>query len=89
MAAVRQDRITNWRTEREIAMGMNYDVNLKLRNLHWQSDWNGDEVGFDDADVVGLYTENRLDGMYAYYIDLVTMEVLDFWKEESAEEEME
>lgn len=21
----------------------------------WQSDWNGDEVGFDDVDVVGYY----------------------------------
>ena len=22
----------------------------------WSSDWNGDEVGFDDVDIVGLYS---------------------------------
>ena len=39
----------------------------------WQSDWNGDEVGYDDFDVVGLYSY----GGHDYYIDMETNTVLE------------
>jgi len=39
----------------------------------WQSDWNGDEVGYDDFDVVGLYSYRGHD----YYIDMETNMVLE------------
>ena len=39
----------------------------------WQSDWNGDEVGYDDFDVVGLYSYAGHD----YYIDMETNMVLE------------
>lgn len=35
-------------------------MNAIMRNLIWQSDWNGYEVGFDDTGVVGLYTSHEL-----------------------------
>ena len=53
-------------------------------DFHWSSDWNGDEVGYDDVDVVGLYT------MKAYpinvYIDVMNGKILDAWCNECDEE---
>lgn len=49
----------------------------------WQSDWNGDEVGFDDRNVVGLYSResiNRDQKIYAY-IDAETGQILDLWSD--------
>jgi hypothetical protein len=38
--------------------GKTYKVgdSLDYTQLHWSSDWNGDEVGYDDVNVVGLYS---------------------------------
>lgn len=57
---------------------------LKL-NKHWiwQSDWNGDEVGFDDVLVVGLYS---LCGTSWYaYLDVETGEILQLMNLEEEE----
>lgn len=34
----------------------NMVVTIRLENLRWSSDWNGDEVGYPDSGVVGLYS---------------------------------
>lgn len=60
-----------------------FDLSITLEGLVWQSDWSGDEIGFDDVSVVGLYSHERSDGkLYSYYIDMDKMVVLDFWIEE-------
>ena len=46
---------------------------------HWSSDWNGDEVGFDDVNVVGLYFIP--DSSISYYVDTENGYVLDAWAE--------
>ena len=57
-------------------------LTIELSDLAWSSDWNGDEVGYPDSEVVGLYSQQRDDGCYYFYIDMDTIKVLDFWKEE-------
>ena len=57
-------------------------VSIELNNLVWSSDWNGDEVGYPELGVVGLYSQDRDDGCYCFYIDMDTNKVLEFWKEE-------
>lgn len=54
---------------------------IELINLAWSSDWNGDEVGYPEVGVVGLYSQERDDGSYSFYIDVETGKVLDFWKD--------
>ena len=54
---------------------------IELINLAWSSDWNGDEVGYPEVGVVGLYSQEREDGSYSFYIDVETGKVLDFWKD--------
>lgn len=60
----------------------NMVVTIRLENLRWSSDWNGDEVGYPDSGVVGLYSQERDDGIYSFYLDMETSKVLDFWKDE-------
>lgn len=57
-------------------------LTIELSDLAWSSDWNGDEVGYPESDVVGLYSQERYDGCYYFYIDMDTNKVLEFWKEE-------
>lgn len=57
-------------------------VSIELTDLVWSSDWNGYEVGYPESEIVGLYTQERDDGYYSYYIDIVTNKVLEFWKDE-------
>lgn len=45
-----------------------------ITGLRWQSDWNGDEVGFPEYNVVGLYTSQSLG--IDVYLDAETGEVL-------------
>lgn len=62
---------------------LDLEVSLELKDLVWQSDWAGEEVGFDNVDVAGLYMQEREDGsIYYFYIDTADMRVLEFWKEE-------
>ena len=56
-------------------------VLVELTNLAWSSDWNGYEVGYPESGVVGLYSQEREDGVYSFYLDMETYKVLDFWKE--------
>lgn len=57
-------------------------LSIELTNLGWSSDWGGDEVGYPESEVVGLYSQERDDGCYSFYIDMETYKVLDFWKDE-------
>ena len=45
--------------------------------LCWQPDWNGDEVGYDNCPVVGLYTVPGLE--LDIYVDTETGVVLEGW----------
>ena len=60
-------------------------VSIELENLRWSSDWDGDDVGYPESEVVGLYSQERDDGSYNFYIDFETGKVLDFWKDEEME----
>ena len=57
-------------------------ASIELTDLAWSSDWNGDEVGYPESGVVGLYSQERDDGIYSFYLDMETYKVLDFWKDE-------
>ena len=57
-------------------------ASIELTDLAWSSDWNGDEVGYPEVGVVGLYSQERDDGIYSFYLDMETDRVLDFWKDE-------
>ena len=46
----------------------------------WSSDWNGDEVGFDDVYVVGLYS--LPDSTISYYVNVENGYVLDAWTDD-------
>lgn len=47
-------------------------VSIELINLAWSSDWNGYEVGYPESEVLGLYSQERGDGCYSFYIDIET-----------------
>ncbi|MDT0939225.1 hypothetical protein RNT41_04595 [Staphylococcus pseudintermedius] len=49
-----------------------------FNKLRWYSDWNGDEVGYDDVDVVGYYSYHDLN----LYIDTSTLNILEAWFDE-------
>ena len=50
-------------------------MNGYISDLHWQSDWNGDEVGYNDIGIVGLYTSVNLG--IDVYLDAETGEILE------------
>lgn len=54
-------------------------MNATISNLHWYSDWNGDEVGYPDIPVVGLYYSDTLN--VSIYLNTETTEVLEIWTE--------
>ena len=58
---------------------------INIDNARWQSDWNGEDVGYPDIAIVGCYTQGRDDGDYSFYIDIINMVVLDFWKDDEDE----
>lgn len=45
---------------------------------HWSSDWNGDEVGYPDVPVVGLYTLTVNPDIH-FYVNMDTLEILEAW----------
>ena len=55
--------------------------NRNYNNDHWLSDWNGDEVGFDEAQIVGMYSVKEKPDIQ-YYVDTETGIVLKWWVEE-------
>lgn len=52
--------------------------NINLKELHWLSDWDGDDVGYDKRGVIGLYSYGKIN----MFIDMETYEVLEIWLEE-------
>lgn len=52
---------------------------INFLNLAWNSDWNGNEVGHDELEVVGLY--DLIDTEYGFYINMITLEIIEviFW----------
>lgn len=52
--------------------------NINLKELHWSSDWEGDEVRYDERGVIGFYSY----GKFNMFIDMETYEVLEIWLEE-------
>jgi hypothetical protein len=60
-------------------------MNGVATDLHWSSDWNGDEVGFPEIDVVGLYSSEKL-GCH-FYMDMSTNEILEVMIDVDEDEE--
>ena len=51
--------------------------------LHWQSDWNGYEVGYPEVLVVGLYSDPKSNK--SMYIDIENSLVLEEWEDNEGE----
>lgn len=45
------------------------------KTLHWESDWNGYEVGYPEIDVLGLYYEPAIN--MHHYIDTETGDIIE------------
>ena len=58
---------------------------IQFTALHWQSDWNGYEVGFDEVEIVGCYSQ----GPHNYYIDVENSMVLEHWENEDEDDDEE
>lgn len=58
---------------------------IDYRELHWWSDWDGEEVGYDNVPVVGLYAVKSVPQINMY-IDTETGRVLEIWIEQDDEE---
>lgn len=55
-------------------------VTIDFSKLHWQSDCNGYEAGYDDVDVIGFYTfisDNDYEYSTLLTINMDTLQVLD------------
>lgn len=66
--------------------GVEYAVgdDVSYADLHWSSDWNGDEVGYDDIPVVGLYS---FKGTEIYvYLNTEDGTILEIWDAEEEDE---
>ena len=46
-----------------------------LRKLHWQSDWDPEDLGYEGEFVIGLYTYHDLN----LYINIENLEILEAW----------
>lgn len=46
--------------------------------LHWSSDWNGDEAGYDELPVVGLYSFPNTE-IYLY-LNVEDSTILEMWE---------
>lgn len=58
---------------------------LPSQKLNWNSDWDGEEIGYEDVLVVGLYSVQDAD--IDIYIDTETGRILDIWCTKEHEEE--
>ena len=54
---------------------------MDYSKLHWYSDWNGDEVGYDEVLVVGLYSLIDFPEINMY-IDTENGRILEVWLDE-------
>ena len=48
---------------------------INYNDLHWQSDWNGEDVGYPNRNVVGHYSKDNVN----FYIDTENDEILEVW----------
>ena len=56
------------------------EVSLKLTDISWSSDWEGEEVGFDDVESVGLFTGyDKNDNLYSFYFNYYSGQILELW----------
>lgn len=56
------------------------EINLKLIDISWSSDWEGKEVGFDDVESVGLFTGyDKNDNLYSFYFNYYSGQILELW----------
>lgn len=46
-----------------------------FRKLHWQSDWDPEDLGYEGEFVIGLYTYHDLN----LYINMENLEILEAW----------
>lgn len=56
--------------------------------FRWFSDWNGYEVGYDEYDVVSLYTLETVEGTeWSFYVAYQDgkEKILEIWKDEDEE----
>lgn len=59
------------------------DVIVKML---WSSDWDGEDVGYPDSEVVSLYTvENEERKTLHLYVDVIENKILDFWIDDEEE----
>jgi hypothetical protein len=47
------------------------------KDLLWQSDWNGFEIGYEEVAVVGLY--QLVNTELYFYIDMENQKILEAW----------
>lgn len=61
--------------------GVTYEIGdyASYSDLAWSSDWNGEEVGYDEVEVVGLYSFLGTDVFV--YLDTEDGTILDIWEE--------
>lgn len=52
--------------------------NVDYSKLTWESDFNGEEIGYDDVSVVGHYSYGKIN----LFIDTDNKRVLRLWKDE-------
>lgn len=52
-----------------------------FKKLHWQSDWDSEDIGYEGDFVVGYYTYHELN----FYINMETLEILEAWFDEDEE----
>lgn len=57
--------------------------NFDWSKLHWQSDWDGDDIGYSASTVIGYYTYYDLN----LYIDIDSLQILEAWFDEEETEE--
>ena len=57
---------------------MTYSIGdeVDFNRLHWQSDWNGYEVGHDNVEVIGLYSDPNNEKV-DYYINVDTHRIVE------------
>lgn len=70
-----------WQSEAEATLNLPVEwITLELKSLCWQSDFNGEDCGYDTVSVIGSYSNQYENEEWCYYIDMDTMELLEFWK---------
>jgi len=51
---------------------------VDFSELIWQNDFSGEDMGYDEIDVVGIYMHKEMNIMFD--IDMNTMKILSIWE---------